>query len=381
MRQIIIIATTIAGLLLILLIFKKRKKVPDYILGLWLYLLAAHLSTQTGFVSIFSGDNHQYYINISFLLLQGPFLYTYILSLTSTQSAFRLCWLWHFLPFIVFNLIVLSSRTTPGWLTVFDSGPADGAGISYVFYVFLFTVILSMGVYLILSFRKLLGYRRKISLISSSGRVYEHDWLNYLIIAQGCTWILLSLGIGVFILLKPLPIGMLNMIIFTSVAVFVIVAGFFGLRHTRVFADTYRHDLSDFSSDDRDNKGKTLLPEETDTYRNSLLEIMERDKPFTDPELTIRKLSEISGIPVHTLSSVLNNHLNTNFFQFINRYRVEDVKKRIIDPRNKQYTLLGLALESGFSSKSSFNRIFKEMTGKTPSEFKAEVSVFFPDHP
>jgi AraC-like DNA-binding protein len=72
---------------------------------------------------------------------------------------------------------------------------------------------------------------------------------------------------------------------------------------------------------------------------------------------------------------VINERFQLNFFDFINQYRVSEVKERIADPKNDNFTLLGIALESGFNSKSAFNRIFKKLTGQTPSQFKSSVSV------
>ena len=59
-----------------------------------------------------------------------------------------------------------------------------------------------------------------------------------------------------------------------------------------------------------------------------------------------------------------------NFFNFVNRYRVDEVKQKILNPKYDNYSVLGIALECGFNSKTAFNRIFKHMTGLTPTEYK-----------
>jgi len=82
---------------------------------------------------------------------------------------------------------------------------------------------------------------------------------------------------------------------------------------------------------------------------------------FRDSELNI-----IS----HYLSQVINEQFNLNFFDFVNRYRVEVFKEKIKDTVFRNYSLLGIAFECGFNSKSAFNRIFKQATGLTPSQFK-----------
>ena len=80
-------------------------------------------------------------------------------------------------------------------------------------------------------------------------------------------------------------------------------------------------------------------------------------------------------IPSHYLSQVINENIGLNFFDFINRQRVEDVKSKISDPRYNNFSILGIAFESGFNSKSAFNRVFKNITGITPSEYKKTLFV------
>ena len=97
---------------------------------------------------------------------------------------------------------------------------------------------------------------------------------------------------------------------------------------------------------------------------------MEKESPFLNSELKIEALAKAINIPTHHLSQILNQGFEKSFQNFINHYRVEEFKERILNPDNSNKTILAIALESGFSSKSSFNRIFKSHTGFTPYEFK-----------
>ena len=98
---------------------------------------------------------------------------------------------------------------------------------------------------------------------------------------------------------------------------------------------------------------------------------MSTSKPFLDSELTLPQLAKELNISSHSLSQILNDRLGYNFFDFINQYRVEEVKARLDDPKFENLTLLGIALDSGFNSKSAFNRVFKSFTGLTPSQYKS----------
>lgn len=117
-------------------------------------------------------------------------------------------------------------------------------------------------------------------------------------------------------------------------------------------------------------KTSSLHKEKIDSLKQTIVEYMEQESPFLNSELKIEALAKAVNIPTHHLSQILNQGFEKSFQNFINHYRVEEFKKRIIDPNDSHKTILAIALESGFSSKSSFNRIFKSHTGITPYEFK-----------
>ena len=96
---------------------------------------------------------------------------------------------------------------------------------------------------------------------------------------------------------------------------------------------------------------------------------MTDQKPYLDGELTAGALSQALGISINHLSQVLNQEQHQNFFDFINSYRVKEVIEKMKDPGNRHLTLLALALDSGFNSKTSFNTVFKKVTHQTPSQF------------
>jgi AraC-like DNA-binding protein len=113
-----------------------------------------------------------------------------------------------------------------------------------------------------------------------------------------------------------------------------------------------------------------LKPDEAEKILQKLLEYMENEKPYLNDELTIQELSAKLNVSKHHLTQVLNINLGKNFFTFINEYRIEAVKKRLVDPNYDHLTILGIAYDCGFNSKSSFNGLFKQYTGVTPSEYR-----------
>ena len=97
---------------------------------------------------------------------------------------------------------------------------------------------------------------------------------------------------------------------------------------------------------------------------------MDEGQLFRDPNLTLNGLAGRLGISSHNLSEIMNTRIKMNFFDFVNSYRVEQVKKDLNNPQKDNLTLVAIAFDAGFNSKSSFNAIFKKHTGKTPSEFR-----------
>jgi putative ABC transport system permease protein len=109
-----------------------------------------------------------------------------------------------------------------------------------------------------------------------------------------------------------------------------------------------------------------------------LKEVVAANRLYEDAELTLATLAVKLMIHPHDLSRIINVGLEKNFSDFINEFRVREVARKMQDPAYKRLTLLGMAYESGFNSKTTFNRVFKEMTGKTPVEYKNSLKKEVP---
>ena len=105
-------------------------------------------------------------------------------------------------------------------------------------------------------------------------------------------------------------------------------------------------------------------------YIERISQLMIVEKMYLNENLSLRELASQMKSDPNLISFILNKHLNSNFYDFVNRHRIEEVKNKLGDPRYKHLSLLGIALESGFNSKTTFNRVFKQVTGATPTEFQ-----------
>ena len=120
-----------------------------------------------------------------------------------------------------------------------------------------------------------------------------------------------------------------------------------------------------------ENKKKALLDKsQAKRFSKALLKFIDKNRPFLNPDLSLRSLAEQVGLHPNQLSWLLNEHMDKNFNDFINHYRLETFKSLLTDPKNSAITIMGLAFDSGFNSKTTFNTFFKKETGMTPRQFQ-----------
>lgn len=105
---------------------------------------------------------------------------------------------------------------------------------------------------------------------------------------------------------------------------------------------------------------------------DQLLQYMEEHKPHLENSLTIDELARKTRIPARELSAITNRHLNKNFFEFVNSYRIEEAKQQLQDPSRRHQSILTIMFAAGFNSKATFNTLFKKATGQTPSAFRRQ---------
>jgi ligand-binding sensor domain-containing protein/AraC-like DNA-binding protein len=122
--------------------------------------------------------------------------------------------------------------------------------------------------------------------------------------------------------------------------------------------------------DDARYKTHVLTPKTVKKYMVELLTVMKEEKPYLDPNMTVTKLAKRLGVSKEHISQTINQCFYMNFNQFLNKYRIEEAKERLKDPKESQYVVFKIALDVGFNSKSTFNTAFKKFTGMNPSQYR-----------
>ncbi|HEY1405502.1 MAG TPA: helix-turn-helix transcriptional regulator, partial [Spirochaetota bacterium] len=116
-----------------------------------------------------------------------------------------------------------------------------------------------------------------------------------------------------------------------------------------------------------------LTEEQKKEYLVAILTCMDAQKPYLDPDITIKDLSAMTGITLHNISQVINDLLGKNFFTFMNQYRIQYACALLSDAQSEE-SIISVCFNSGFNSKSVFNAVFKRHAGVTPSEFRKKIS-------
>lgn len=361
----------VALMCMALLLSKKKKSSSDYYLIVWLLVGLANLA---------------YYLFPSFLpeivqpfgfalpVLSMGMLYLYVISITF-NIPFRSGYLIrHSLFFIGYSSLFTG-------ISAFYSRIGFKNSIPYfidndqnrMLDLLNFPMAAIPVIYIILCFLALKKYQKMLPEYYSALEKINLNWLKYIIAS------LIILFIGVFCMIALgtrtdiIPVGK----IFTMVAAvqsgYLLCIVFFSLRQSIIFNQQGTLDIDNVVI----NEKKTNAQDnpQSDIVSQKLLKFMETERPYLDEELNLQKLSLLMDISTHQLSQTINQGLSTNFYKFVNAYRIEEVKKKLTDPEFEKYSILGIAFESGFNSKSTFNKIFKEETGMTPSEFKKSGSV------
>jgi len=119
---------------------------------------------------------------------------------------------------------------------------------------------------------------------------------------------------------------------------------------------------------------KSILSDKTDEHYQNLLQLMQKEKLYKDAQLSMDTLAEKTQLSNGYLSKIINQKEGKNFYDFVNGFRVAEVKTYLRMPDYDHYSILGIGLEAGFKSKSTFNAVFKKMTGMTPTQFKKSLS-------
>ncbi len=329
-----------------------------------LFLLALAIGMASGMVAIL--DLYDIWPALAILmgpiiLAYSPLFYLYIRALTATDHRRQLVHFLHGIPFVLGMFAYGFYLSSPA------SGPApSGVGgfiARFPWLVVLILSVLQMIAYVVAVVRLLRGHSARIKAAFSTIDRVNLGWLRRRLAVYAAIW---GVGLVLFavVRLDARAVGLVGQFVFFLVALNTFATGYRAMHQPEIISGLFEAEPG------RRYERSSLSPENAALYETRLRETMEREKLFLDPELTLPKLARALDIPASHLSQVINERLGRNFFEFINGYRVEAAKQRLASPGSGQQKLVAIAFDCGFNSLATFNRVFKELAGRTPSDFR-----------
>ncbi len=362
-----------------LISLKKGNRLNQLLLSAFLFANAMYL---VGYLLFAFSDYimpvgaHFFFIGTSFGFLFGPLLFLYSKSLTSNNFHLKNPDLLHLIPFLVYNLLyAIYFHFEPVSLKIQMLERGSVLPYSLGFWIGLLMniqILIYMWLTLFLVFR----YSRRIKSLYSMIHNLELGWLELVLYAFLFMWLI---DFAHFLLrntgyISPELSGYLTLISIAINFVFANLVIYKGLKQPLQFFDVEK-ELPKSKND------HLVIPEQqSERYLQKLMNYMSSEKPYLTSTLTLKELSDRLEINPRILSKIINEKKNQNFFDFINRYRIEDAKMILSNPAKKKMTILEVLYGVGFNSKSVFNTTFKKYSGVTPTEYRKKYLPYHSQH-
>ncbi len=312
----------------------------------------------TGYIFSFP---HMARIHSPINVLIGPLFFFYVKFLTTRGFRFRKYHGFHIIPFVI-NIIYLvpfylqsGDEKIAYLMAVFDAYPLE-------WYIINGLKRLYNLIYLLLTLRLLIKYSRKMKSDFFSIERVNLNWLRNLMIM-----FLIVLLISIFIYLVDFRFETIY-IVPSVLSIIIYIVGYMGLRRPEIFTGVEEKPVQKYQR-------STLTPEDAEKYLGKLIHLMKAEKPYTDSNLTLQKLARKLEISPPHLSQIINEKLNQNFFDYVNSYRISEVKRLMAKPDRSNDAIMTIAYDAGYNSKSTFNTAFKKHTdGMTPSQYRKKTA-------
>lgn len=348
----------------LLIATKKPLTIANRLMAAWLFMICIELV-----FALINSTGLEMYSFPFITFTYGPLQYLYVLFITDPKRRFNWFSLLHFIPFAAFFAVSVVFRSVPLVRDLRGFLIADELISLRIVYSVCF--FLSITIYSVLTFINIWKHQKNLkNLVSYSSGIMTLNWLKFLSIGFYISYFTLFILGGLNIFGNYIPFDP-YFIIFGFITLFSFGFSFYSVRQPEIFGQEALVYTDERKEPEHYSKSG-LKEEQAADILKSLIDIVEKEKVYLDRDLTIHGLSRRTGIPRHHITQVLNEKYGRNFFTFINEYRVKEVLKRFSNPKYNNYTILAIAFDSGFNSKTTFNSIFKSLTGKTPSQYRVE---------
>jgi AraC-like DNA-binding protein len=344
------------------LFIRKAKHISNYLLGLQLLSQAAGILNGFCFQQFdffYNNFPHLFFTGYPFMFLWGPTFYLYIKSASFTDFKFKPVFLLHFIPFFAALVFLISTF----YLLSYEEKRILLLKSEFPIYFYGKTLDIFLRAqvffYIILSVYTLYSVKLKLKENYSSIAHTHLGWIEFLVAGFTISYFL-TIPIIIYVDIFGRKGDTLTILISLPYLIYFNII---------FFKAWYRSDLFAGVEETSKYKSSRLTMEDAEPLIEELNNFVGCNKPFLNSELTLSQLAEKLNISPRILSQVINEYFRQNFYDYINRLRVEESKKILIDGSSKK-TILEVLYSVGFNSKSAFNAAFKKSTGLTPTEYK-----------
>lgn len=332
-----------------------------------------------GYMNWYALDGYRellFYVPFQQLFLLGPVFYGYTLNVLGVEDPYlKKNFYLHFLPALIYGVYSLVAYLADAWFLSEMYFYADGRDKDLLPW-YQFTGLLSMISYALLSLKSYQSYRKRIVQQLSYADTVVYKWVQLFLI---CLISILLVRI-VFIVLFPnfgsFGIKYWYYLLFSILIYFLTLNGFAHLVTAINIANLLPQELGTSSLPTElpevEPLDKTLSNFEKEQLLkkvDALSVVFEKERLYQNAQLSLTDVASQMGWNLRETSMIINQGFNKNFNDFVNGYRVDAVKDKLAKGAFVQHTLLAIALECGFNSKSTFNRVFKRMTQQSPNEY------------
>lgn len=300
----------------------------------------------------------------------GPLIYFYIRALTQPLFHFRRRDILHTLPAIMSILLYYVIFLFPAInkYALLHKMYFETSVFSYISIVLFLTQAL---IYILLCLNLLKNHMIRIRGSYSELAKINLGWIRHLIILFILIW-LIAVGLQSLLPEKMIIEKLDDAVTYFLLSIFIFIIGYRGMSQPQIFTQekTSYGNRKNYNHEPAKYEKSGLSAEKSEQYKKVLLNLMNEQKLFCDPGLDLAQVSEKSGIPMHHLSQVINDRINQNFYLFVNGYRVREAMSRLKNVKTSDDKLIKIAFDSGFNSIATFNRVFKNINGQSPSQFR-----------